>query len=151
MGDSCHGPEAAAVIAVDKYAKEYADLLVYEKRTAERKAALRELILEEIEKNGTVDDKGHQWLNGSEWVLKREKRVKHVFDEAAALTWADEMGIHDDVVVTITPEPYDQVDQDALSAYAFIHKDQREKVKSFYEDQETWALASPKRQNTIDY
>lgn len=135
----------------DSIAAEYAKLKELLKTTQTRVDRYKEMLMEKVEETGTPDEKGNIWLEGSEWVLKREKRVKKTFDADAAMAWAEELEDGDGIIVTITPEPYDAVDEDALAAWAFLHKDRASEVKAFYGEDITWAFAAPVRRDKIDY
>lgn len=139
---------------VDALANEYAKLKLLIKNAEEKAARYKQMLMEKVEAEGDPDEKGNIWLQGTEWLLKREKRVKATFDEKAAMEWVEELEDGDGIIVTVTPEPYDMVDRDALAAYAFLHRDDPEvqaKVKSFHGEDVTWAFAPPVKQEKIDY
>lgn len=136
---------------IDALAAEYAKLKELEKKTAARITAMKELLMEKVAEAGEPDDKGHVWLEADEWTLKRERRVTKTFDKDAAMAWAEEQEDGDGIIVTVVPEPYDTVDEDALAAWAFLHKDRAGEVKAFYGENVTWAFAPPVKRARIDY
>lgn len=139
---------------VDALANEYAKLKLLIKNTEEKAARYKAMLMEKVEAEGDPDEKGNIWLQGNEWLLKREKRVTQTFDADAAMKWAEGLEDGDGIIVTVTPEPYDVVDRDALAAYAFLHRDDPEvqaTAKSFHGEKVTWAFAAPVKQDRIDY
>lgn len=133
---------------IDRLAEEYIKQSAHVKAATERKDELKNLLMEQVEKVGEADSNGHIWLAGSDYLLKRERRVSKVWDASAAEAWARELGILEDVQTTIVQVI---VDPDKIAAYAFLHPDVENTVKAFNTEKVTWAFAPPTPQKKYEY
>lgn len=139
-------------IDVDRLAEEYASLSDLVKRSEVQKANLNKIIKAELESRGELDDVGHRWLPGNEWIFKLQKNVgKPTFRESEAEEWADELDILDELLTHVVPDPYDVLDEDKLARWVFKHPEYEQKVKSFYQENVTYSLPQPTHKPQIDY
>lgn len=136
---------------LDRLAEEYLKTQDLIAASTERKDEMKKMLLDQVEEKGAVDATGHQWLPTGEYLLKRERRVTKGFNEAAARAWAEENGILDEFVTTVTPAPYEVFDRDKLAAYAFQHPEVEPAVKSFNTEDVTWAFSKPIKQKDYQY
>jgi hypothetical protein len=131
----------------DEYVKQTSHMKVLEKMVKEYK----DLLTKAVDAQGEPDAKGHKWLTVGKYVLQRQKRQgDKCINTERATQWAQDKGIWDQVKVVRV-----ELDQEALLAYMFEHRDDKELEAEFQTMYDTpapvWAFMAPVIEDPIDY
>lgn len=119
---------------MQEYLQEKAAADAMAKRVAEKKANIMKL----IEAEGYVDDRGSQFIDvGIDGcsMVKREVRISTTLDETKALQWLKKNGLYEECTRTEVV-----LDEEALLAAAYEGKVPEKTLKSFYEQNESYAF-----------
>lgn len=109
--------------------KEFADRLMA------RVDEMKKDLIKRVEAQGFTDDRGHQWLNAGEHLLKRERRVSVSFNTQYAEQWAREQGLWDEV-----KEVIEVLSEEKLLAVLWDREDTKHKLDDFYSKRESYAF-----------
>lgn len=123
----------------EEYLRELGHLKTLEKITSEYK----KLLIKAIDEQGVPDDKGHKWLAAGKFMLQRQKRQgDKLINKERAEGWAKAKGMWESVKVV-----REELDEDALLAYMYEHRDDEELEDEFNELYDTppvtWAFMTP--------
>ena len=138
---------------IDRLAEEYLKQQDFIAASEKRKEELKQLLKHAVEQGGDLDEKGHRWLPGQDYLLKLERRKgSPTFAEDKAKEWAAQKGILDDLTTTVTPQPYSFFDRDKLAEWALKHPEDAATIKAFHGEAEpTYAFAKPQKKENYDY
>lgn len=100
-----------------------------------RQDSMKKELIQAIQDNGYMDEKGNFWLEVGDTEIKYERRASVSLDIAAAIAWCKENGHWDDV-----KEVIETLSEDKLLGLAWINPDLQDTVQSFYTTKETWAF-----------
>jgi hypothetical protein len=131
----------------DEYVKQTKHLKSLQKVVGEYK----EMLIKAVDAQGEADAKGHKWLTVGKYVLQRQKRQGEKYiNTDRATKWVHDRGIWDQVKVV-----REELDQDALMAYIYQHRDDKELEAEFQTMFDTpdpvWAFMAPVVEDPIDY
>lgn len=120
-----------------RLAQEYKDAKVFAEKAQERADALKKMLSEAVEAQGSPDEKGSLWLDAGSYELKRERRVSKNLDAAAALEWAQTkpLPVWESVVENVPT-----VNEDRLLALAWERPDMADAIGDLYKERVTWAF-----------
>lgn len=136
---------------VERIAEEYVKQNTLLKSLEKIVGEYKKLLIKVVDEQGEPDAKGHRWFVAGSFLLQRQKRQgdKYINKERAE-EWAKERGIWNKVSVTV-----EQLDEDALVAYAYEHRSDEMLEKEFQAlyDQPpvTYAFMPPVVEAPIDY
>lgn len=121
--------ELAILVRIYREQKEFAD------KINARVDALKQELIQKVQAEGFVDEKGNQWLSAGDFQLKRERRVSVSFNEFFAEEWARKKGVWGQV-----SETKEFVSEDKLLAVAWEDDDMKHDLDNFYTRRETFAF-----------
>lgn len=119
-----------------RLAQEYKDAKAFAEKAQERADALKKMLSEAVEAQGSPDEKGSLWLDAGSYELKRERRVSKNLDQKSALDWLEGLPSLNESCVEYVP----QVNEDRLLAVAWEMPDLADIIGGFYKEKVTWAF-----------
>lgn len=104
-----------------------------------------------VTEHGEEDEKGHRWMSAGRYLLQRQRRQgKKTLNLDRAEGWAKTKGIWEEVSKQVTV-----LDEDALLAYVFSHKNEEGLEEEFQELHDappvSYAFMKPVEGATYDY
>lgn len=100
-----------------------------------RQDSMKKELIQAIQDNGYMDEKGNFWLEVGDNEIKYERRASVSLDMSAAIEWCKENGYWDDV-----KEIIETLSEDKLLGLAWVNPDLQDAVQSLYTTKETWAF-----------
>lgn len=105
-----------------------------------RQKEIRDALMEQIESEGYIDDKGSVWLDLPQEVdgiaaIKRERRSSSSLDESAAEEVLTSLGLQDECFKTVRV-----VDEDAVWAALYEERLSDADIECIFPEKVTWAL-----------
>jgi hypothetical protein len=128
-------PQHVVVDHAEMLTREYLNTKHMLDKTTERLNELKKALSDLVDKQGQQDEKGNIWMTAGEHQCKREKRLSISLDEAAAESWAREVGLWDDVKVVV-----EKIDPDKLMATCWNIEEYSEMLESLFKEKVTWAF-----------
>lgn len=120
---------------IERLADEYAKAKAFAESAQERADSLKRSLAEEVQQNGTADEKGSLWLTAGKYELKRERRLSTVLDQKRAEEWAKENGFWESISETI-----EVVSEDKITTLLWERKDLSDQIRDLYTEKEIWAF-----------
>ena len=136
---------------LDRLVEEYVKQKGFIEKAEKRNGELKEMLVKAVDEYGEVDpDSGHKTIATGNWVLTRQRRARKSFNRDAAIQWAKDHGVWDEVSTTQT-HTTTTLNEDKLLGYIYKHPEFEPVYQSFHTEDVTWAFMPPKPHTDIDY
>lgn len=123
---------------VERYTQQFVDEKIVADAAASRVKKMRDNLVAYVATNGIEDDSHHMWVDvGDVGKLKRERRVSHTLNEAAARAWLKKVGKTKTVIKRVWVEEFDE---DAFYGLCYELGLSADDVDKFTTANETFAL-----------
>jgi len=136
---------------IERVTEEYLKQLNHVEMLKKQLDEYKKVLVDAITRDGEEDDKGHQWLPAGQYMLQRQRRqgARSINPERAE-QWAKDRGVWDEVSKVLRV-----VDEDALVAYIYDHRDEdglEDEFQTLFDTPKpSYAFIKPVKGATYDY
>lgn len=130
---------------IETLVSEYKKAKEFATKVTERADELKKELVKLVKESGKPDNKGHLWLDAGDNQVKHERRVSRSLDQSAAIDWAKNNGVWDEV-----KEVIEVLSEDALLKFFWENPDRSKELEEMYSEKESWAFKIVERKNYDD-